>query len=483
MTQFGDRLMLIGGELVASEGGEWITSVNPATEQVIGRAPAGTAADVDRAYDAAAAAQPEWAAKSIWQRAGYLHKLAAAIRERGEEILQLEASDTGNTIKLLAGDIVISSAMLQYYAGLGTEIKGDTVPASGGQNIHFTLREPYGVTARIVPFNHPFMFEAAAIAAPIMAGNAVIIKTPETSPLSGGILAELCQEIFPPGIVNLVSGYGIPVGDRIARHPKIRRIGFTGSVGTALAIQRSAAETCIKHITLELGGKNAMIVCADADPDAVTKAAIGGMNFAWAGQSCGSVSRLMVHESIYDDVVERVAAKVSALKLGDPLDPTSEMGPVNNKAHYDRILSFMASAKQEGAKTVTGGDIPKGEQFERGFWVEPTVYGDVTMDMRVGKEEIFGPVISAIKWSKLDEVIAMANAVDYGLTGAVWTNDLQVAMTTARALETGLVWINGTQAHYVGTPFGGWKDSGLGREECVEELVSYTQSKAIHILL
>jgi len=483
MTQSGERLMLIGGKLVASAGGEWIDSINPANEEVIGRAPAAAAADIDRAVDAAASAQSAWAALSIWERAGYLHKLAAAYEAHAKDILTLEASDTGNTIGNLGGDIVIAAAQLRYFAGLATEMKGETVPASASRNIHFTLRQPYGVVARLVPFNHPFMFAAASIAAPLTAGNTVVVKTPETSPLSGGYLGQLCRDVLPPGVVNIVSGYGMPAGDRLVRHPQIRRIGFTGSVGTGLAIQRAAAEVAVKHVTLELGGKNAMIVFPDADADAVVKGAVEGMNFAWAGQSCGSVSRLMVHEDIHDDIVERLAARIAALKLGDPLDPTSDMGPVNNRRQYDRVLSFFASARADGARTVVGGNRPKGKLFERGFWVEPTVYDGVTMNMRVGCEEIFGPVISVIKWSKAKEAIGMANAVNVGLTGAVWTNDLAAAMNTARELETGYVWINGTQRHYVGMPFGGWKDSGLGNEECLDELLSYTQTKSVHVVL
>lgn len=480
--KFGDRLMYIGGQFVPGSDGQWIDSVNPGTEEVHGRVPVGTVADVNRAVEAAEVAQPGWAALSVWERRDLLRKLGAAMRARAAQILPLEAADTGNTISSLARDVEVAANYLDYFSGLGTEIKGDSVPASK-DGMHFSVREPYGVVARIVPFNHPFLFAAAHLAAPLMAGNAVIVKTPETSPLSGTLMGEICRDVLPPGVVNIVHGPGLPTGDALVRHPKIWRIGFTGSVPTGLAIQRSAAEVAVKHVSLELGGKNAMIVCADADPATVAGEAVRGMNFAWAGQSCGSNSRLLLHESLYDEVVARIVAQVSAIRVGDALDPASQMGPVNSAGHYRRVLSFVESARQDGAKLLTGGQRPPGADFRRGYWIQPTVYGEVTMDMRVAREEIFGPILSILKWRTQEEVIAMANATEYGLTAGVWTHDLKVAMAFVRALESGFVYVNTTARHFVGTPFGGWKNSGLGREECLGELLSYTQNKAVHIFV
>ncbi|MFQ5636299.1 MAG: aldehyde dehydrogenase family protein, partial [Gammaproteobacteria bacterium] len=321
------------------------------------------------------------------------------------------------------------------------------------------------------------------IAAPLIAGNAVVLKSPDQSPLSAKVVAEICDGILPSGIVNFVSGAGTVVGNAIVRHPQIPRIGFTGSAQTGMAIQRAAAEVAVKHVTLELGGKNPFIAFPDADPAAVATAAVEGMNFSWSGQSCGSTSRLMLHESIYDEVVERIADRVAAIRVGDPLDPRSDMGPVNSDLQQRRILDIIESAKQQGASLISGGGIPAGDRFERGFWVQPTVFGDVTMSMRVAREEIFGPVLSVLRWRDEEEVIAMANELDLGLTAAVWTGDLNIAMRTTRALECGLVWVNGTGRHYLGTGFSGWKNSGLGREECLEEALSYTQTKAVHIIL
>jgi aldehyde dehydrogenase (NAD+)/betaine-aldehyde dehydrogenase len=474
--------MYIDGQFVPGSDGQWIDSVNPGTEAVHGRVPVATVSDVNRAVNAAESAQPGWAALSVWERRDVLRKLGAAMHARAAEVLPLEAADTGNTISSLGRDVEVAANYLNFFSGLGTEIKGDSVPASK-DGLHFSIREPYGVVARILPFNHPFLFAAAHLAAPLMAGNAVVLKTPETSPLSGTVMGEICREVLPPGLVNIVHGPGLPTGDALVRHPKIWRIGFTGSVQTGLAIQRSAAEVAVKHVSLELGGKNAMIVCADADPATVAAEAVRGMNFAWAGQSCGSNSRLLLHESLYDEVVARIVAQVSVIRVGDALDPASQMGPVNSAGHYNRVLSFVESARQDGAKLLTGGERPPGADFRRGYWIQPTVYGDVTMNMRVAREEIFGPILSILKWRTQEEAIAMANATEYGLVSGVWTHDLKVAMSFVRALQSGFVYVNNTARHFVGTPFGGWKNSGLGREECLGELLSYTRNKAIHIFV
>mgnify|MGYP001033072919 CR=1 FL=1 len=480
-TRFGDRLMYIGGEFVPGSSGEWVESVNPGTEEVHGRVPVGTAADVNAAVLAAEKAQPAWAALDIRERRDRLRALAAAIVARGPDVLPMEAADTGNTIGSLGRDIGLAAGYLDMFSGLGTELKGESVPASAN-GMHFSIREPYGVVGRILPFNHPFLFAAAHLAAPLMAGNTVVLKTPETSPLSGTVLGEICHEVLPPGVVNVLHGPGLPTGDALVRHPLVRRIGFTGSVQTGLAIQRAAAEVAVKHVSLELGGKNPMIVCPDADPATVAAAAVAGMNFAWAGQSCGSNSRLMIHESLYEEVVDRVVDAVGRIRVGDALDPASQMGPLNSAAHYRRVLSFVESARADGARLLTGGRRPEGETFRRGYWLRPTVYA-VTMDMRVAREEVFGPILSILKWKTREEAIAMANATDYGLASGVWTRDLETTMTFARALQSGLVWINNTARHFVGMPFGGYKNSGLGREECLEELLSYTQNKAIHVFV
>ena len=288
-------MMLIDGKLVPSEAGEWLESINPANEETLGHVPQATAVDVNHAVTAAEAAHPAWAALEPKERAKLIRKLAQKLRDKTDEILRVEVVDTGNTITKMRADVATAGDTLDFYAGFATEIKGETIPASAN-NLHFTIREPYGVVGRIIPFNHPIKFAANALAAPLMAGNCVVLKPPETSPLSATMLGEICAEVLPKGVVNIVTGTGMPSGDALARHPNVKRIAFTGSVPTGRAIQRAAAEGGIKNVTLELGGKNPLIAFPDMDPDKIAAIAVAGMNFAWQGQSCGSTSRLLLHE-------------------------------------------------------------------------------------------------------------------------------------------------------------------------------------------
>ena len=474
--------MLIGGELVHSASGEFDYSINPATEETIGRCPRGTVDDVNRAVKAAEAAWPAWAALTPSARGAHMRAFGNALRERADEILHVEVADTGNTVTPMRGDVGMAIDSLDYYAGLAHELKGETIPATH-ENLHITLREPYGVVARIAPFNHPLMFAVARTAAVLAAGNAVIVKPPETSPLSAMILAEIAQKALPPGIFNIVTGDGRSVGDAIVRHPDIKRIAFIGSPATGRAIQRAAAETAVKHITLELGGKNPLIAFPDVDPDVIADAAVRGMNFSWQGQSCGSTSRLLLHADIYDAVLDRVVQRVRALKLGDPADPATGMGPVNSRVQYDKVLAFFASAVADRVRLMTGGKRPSGPAFAKGFWIEPTVYADVEPGMRLWQEEVFGPILSVGRWQKFDEAVEKANSTEYGLTGAVWTNNLRDALTMIRRIRSGHTWVNGCSSHFLGVPFGGMKNSGVGREEGIEEMFSYTESKTINIML
>ena len=475
-------LMLIDGELVESESGRRFATINPANEEELGTVPEGSAKDVGRAYDAAAAAQPAWAALSPAERGAYLRKLAEALHEQRERILVTEVMDTGNTIAKMRNDVGAAVSQLTYYSGLGYEVKGNTIPSTPG-NLHLTLREPYGVVGRIIPFNHPVMFAAAKLAPALMAGNTIIEKPSEQSPLSASIFGEICAEVLPPGVVNIITGFGKEAGDAIVRHPKIKRLAFIGSVPTGMAIQRSAAEVAVKNVTLELGGKNPMIVFPDADMEKAVPAAINGMNFAWQGQSCGSTSRLFLHADIHDGFLEDMLERINAMRLGDPLSEDSDMGPINNKGQYEKVLHYIEVGKEDGGRLAAGGKRPEGKGFEKGYWIEPTVFADMTPDMRLANEEVFGPVMSVFKWDDLDEVIAIANSVEYGLTGAVWSRDISTAISTARRIASGYIWINGVGAHYPAMPFGGYRNSGTGREEGIDELLSYTEEKAIHIML
>lgn len=476
------RAMLIDGELTDAASGQWIESVNPATEDVIGLVPAADAADVDRAAWAAKAAYPAWHALGIEGRAECLREYARRIQASAQALLDVEVADTGNTMAALRGDVNAASWGLNYYAGLGYELKGESIPATTPDNLHVTLREPYGIVGRIVPFNHPIMFATARTAAALMAGNAVIVKPPETSSLSATMLSEIARDVFPRGVMNIVTGTGRGAGDAIARHREIKRIAFIGSPQTARQIQRSAAEVCVKHISLELGGKNPLIVYPDADVDGAVDAAVCGMNFLWQGQSCGSTSRLLVHDSLYDRFVEGVVEHVKEIRIGDPRSPDSSMGPINSKAQYEKVLGYIDVAMQDGARLVFGGKRPVGSAYTRGYWVEPTVFADVTPDMRIAQEEVFGPILSIMRWSGAEQAITMANGVEYGLTASVWTRDLRTAMQAVRRLDAGYIWVNGVGTHFKGVPFGGYKNSGVGREEGIEEMLSYTETKAVNFL-
>ena len=473
--------MLIGGELVESKDGGWLESINPADETAIGRVPMGTAADMADAVAAGEKAQPAWAALSMAQRADYIHKLGDAILKRGDEIARIESLDTGNTLGPMKRDVRTAVDRMRFAAGLAYEIKGETIPSTPG-NIHMTIRQPYGVIGRIIPFNHPIGFAASRIAPAIISGNTMVVKPSEQSPLSASILGEICKEILPPGVVNIVTG-GRETGETLVRHPRVKRIAFIGQPASGMAIQRAAAETAVKHVTLELGGKNPLIAFEDSDLEKVAACSVGGMNFGWQGQSCGSMSRIILHESIHDRVVEKILERVRKIRIGHPLDPDTNMGPINNKAQYQKVLNYIDIAKTGGAKLLHGGGIPQGDPFKRGFWVEPTVFGDVTMSMRIAKEEVFGPVMSILKFKTEAEAIEMANGIDLGLTAAVWTNDINRALKVAQAVQAGYVWINGVGQHYRGVPYGGFKNSGVVREEGISELLSYTEEKVINIVL
>ena len=473
--------MLIDGKLVVSESGRWIDCIAPSSEEIIGRIPMASTKDVEAAVIAAEKAFPAWEKLGIDGRAKYLNQLADKLAECAEEVAAIEALDTGHTISRVRQDIEDSSYFLRFYAGLGWEIKGETIPSTT-QNLHMVIREPYGVVAKIVPFNHPVMF-SSRLAAPLIAGNTVILKAPREASLSICRFAQVCQGVLPPGVVNIITGSGTEAGDAIVRHPRIKRIGFIGSEQTGMSIQKAAAEGAVKMLTLELGGKNPMIVFPDADLKKAIPSVLGGMSFAWSGQSCGSLTRLFLHDSIYDKFLNELAPLVDNIKVGDPMDVSSGMGPIIHKEQYEKVLYYIKAGKEDGARLISGGEKPQGKQFEKGYWIRPTVFADVTPDMRIFKEEIFGPVLSVIRWSDIEETIKLANSLSLGLTGSVWSQNINTALTIARRIQSGTIWVNGVSAHFRAAPFGGYKNSGIGREESLSEILSYTEEKTINIIL
>ncbi|GLH76657.1 NAD/NADP-dependent betaine aldehyde dehydrogenase [Bradyrhizobium sp. SSBR45G] len=393
----------------------------------------------------------------------------------------IDALDCGNPYSATKHDALIAADTVEFFAGLVTEMKGESVPL-GPDAVNFTLREPLGVVARIYPFNHPLLFCASKLAAPLAAGNTIVLKPPEQAPLSTLRFVELVDGLLPPGVINMVPG-GRDVGAALVAHPKIAKIALTGSVATGRAVMRSGAEG-LKRVSLELGGKNALIAFPDAHIDRLVDGIIRGMNFHWcSGQSCGSTSRVFLHDSIHDEVVARVRARCEAIRQGVPTDPQSEMGAIISKTQFDRIMGFIDAARTEGAVLVTGGGRPPAPELANGYFIQPTVFSGVSQSMSIAREEIFGPVVSVLRWSDEASMLADVNAVDYGLTASIWTRDITNALRTARRVEAGYVWINNASMHYLGTPFGGRKQSGIGREECLDELLSFTDQKSVTVTL
>jgi acyl-CoA reductase-like NAD-dependent aldehyde dehydrogenase len=482
MTDIIEGRNLIDGKLVESESGGWKESLNPADETVVGRAVLGTREDMNRAIDAAMKAWPAWAERDVDERADILVEFSRRLEERYEELARIEVRDSGNTLKPTLHAMQEISKTIKFYAGLAPAMRGETIPATA-RHLHMTILEPYGVVGRIAAYNHPALFSVARTVAALAVGNAVVVKPPETSPLSVQVLGEVAREVFPAGVFNIVNGRGAEVGDALVRHPDVKRLALIGSVPTGCAIQRAAAEVAVKHVTLELGGKNPMIIFPDADPKKAATSAIKGMNFSWQGQSCGSNSRVLIHRDIYEEVVALITEQVAGLRLGDPLSLDTDMGPINNSRSYAHVTSFFDSEQTKGARLMTGGKRPEGAQFEKGYWAEPTVYADVRASMRLWREEVFGPIMALSPWNDYETMIEQANDTSYGLSAAIWTNDITNAIRTARRLRAGSIFVNGSNTHFVGMPWGGFKNSGIEREEGIEEMRSYLETKALNIML
>ncbi|WP_338664525.1 aldehyde dehydrogenase family protein [Pararoseomonas sp. SCSIO 73927] len=461
-------------------GGRMSESVSPATGKPLGQASVALAEDVDAAVAAAQAGFREWRRVPPLERAKILRRIAAVIREHGAELAMLDAADGGNPVTEMRSDADVAANLLEFHAGLVTEMKGHSVPM-GPDAVNFTMRQPYGVVARIVAFNHPFMFSAGRMAAPLAAGNAVIMKPPEQAPLSGLRLAELVGGLLPRGVFGLITG-GREAGEALAAHPGVAMVTLIGSVPTGRAVMRGAAER-LKPVLLELGGKNALIAFPDADPDEVAAGAVQGMNYTWCGQSCGSMSRVFLHDSIHDAVVERIRARIAHFRPGMPTDPATTMGAIVSRAQYDRVLGYIEAGRAEGARLLCGGGPPADPALRDGLFIEPTVFTGVRQSMRIASEEIFGPVQSVLRWTDEAAMLAEVNSVEYGLTCAIYTNDVRRAHRMAAEVEAGYVWINKVSTHFLGTPFGGWKQSGIGRDECLEELLFFTQEKNVHVNL
>lgn len=473
--------MLIGGSLVSAADGAVAASLSPITQDVLAEVPSAGAEDVDRAVRAAADAFDSWRDLGTAGRVRLMRRVIDVLRDNEEELGHLDAIDGGNPITAMRGDVQLGIGFLEYMLEWVSGLRGSTLEGAP-DHLHYTVHEPYGVVGRIIPYNHPLLFTTRALT-PLVVGNTVVVKAPDQTPLSPLRLGELLADVLPPGVFNVLTGTGAVAGDALVRHPNVRRIAFTGSPATGRAIQRSAAEVGVKAITLELGGKNPMIAYPDADLEVAARGAVRGMNFHWsAGQSCGSTSRLLVHEDIADELCARVVAAVREIRIGDPLDPATEMGTMVTQAHADRVMGFIERAVDGGARVLAGGNQPRILDRPASF-VSPTLLADVQPGDEIAQEEVFGPVLSILTWRDEDEVVRLANGVRYGLTASVFTSDIGRAHLVARQLDAGYIWVNTTSVHFPGVPFGGFKESGVGREEDPGELLSYLQPKAVNLAL
>jgi phenylacetaldehyde dehydrogenase len=479
------RRMLIDGKWVEAASGKTFTTVDPATEEPLAEVPAGDKEDVERAVRAARRAFEggPWRRMTPSERGRALWKLADLIEARTEEFAQLETLDNGKPISVArVADIPLVVDHFRYYAGWATKIEGETIPVStpGMRMLNYTLREPVGVVGQIIPWNFPLLMAAWKLGAALACGNTMVLKPAEQTPLSALRLGELLEEAgFPPGVVNIVTGFGETAGAAIAAHPDVDKVAFTGSTEVGHEIMRAASGN-LKRVSLELGGKSPNIVFADAD---LEQAAIGAASAIYFnhGQCCCAGSRLFIEQKAYDTVVPRLIEYSQKIKLGPGMDPATEMGPLVSSEQFSRVNSYLSAGTKEGAKVAAGGGRPK--EIIKGYFVAPTVFTDVRPDMKVIREEIFGPVVCAIPFKDVEEVAAAGNDTTYGLAAAVWTHDISKAHRLAETLKAGTVWINCYNMFDAASPFGGYKQSGFGREMGKAALELYTQIKSVWVNL
>lgn len=471
--------LFINGDFVDAAGGQTLQVLNPHDNSVITEIAEGREADIDRAVAAATAAFPAWRDLGASDRGLLLLRLADKIEENREELARLEATDTGHPIRdCLNLDVPRTVLCFRYFGGMADKLEGSVIPVDAGF-LNYLQREPIGVVGQIVPWNFPLMFTSWKMAPALAAGNTVVLKPAEITPLSTLRIADLMREVgFPPGVVNIVPGYGQTAGQRLAEHPDVGKIAFTGSTATGRKIVEASAGN-LKKVQLELGGKGPNIVFADANiPMAVGGSAFG--IFHNQGQACIAGSRLILHEKIADQFLDKFIGLAKSIKLGDPLDPSTEMGPLTSKLHQERVISYVKIAQQEGAAILTGGKVPDDPALADGCYVEPTVVR-AQPDDRVCQEEVFGPFVSVNTFSDDDEALAIANGTAYGLGSGFWTSDLTRAHLMAKNIHAGMVWINTYKRVHPASPFGGVGQSGYGREMGFDVMREYTQPKSVWV--
>lgn len=479
-VKIGQTKLLINNEWVESISGKRFETINPATGEVICNVSEADAADVDKAVVAAKNAfhNGEWSRMSATRRGELLYKLADLIEQNIDDLARLETLDNGKPLTLSYGDLNLVLRCYRYYAGWADKVQGKTIPINGDY-FCYTRHEPIGVVGQIIPWNFPLLMQAWKLAPALATGNVVVMKTAEQTPLSALRVGELIVEAgFPPGVVNILSGYGPTAGAAISRHMDVDKLAFTGSTEVGHMVMEAAAKSNLKRVTLELGGKSPNIVFADADMDAAIEGAHHSLFFN-QGQCCNAGSRLFVEEKCYDEFVAKSVEKARNRSVGDPFDSNTQQGPQVDQDQFDKVMSYIESGMRDGASMKCGGH----RVGDKGFFIEPTVFADVKNDMKIAQEEIFGPVMSIIKFKGIDEVIHLANTTMYGLAAGVWTQDITKAHAIANNVRAGTVWINCYHVFDAAAPFGGFKQSGMGRELGEYCLEHYTEVKTVTVKL
>ena len=469
--------LLIANRWVASESGKTFATINPSTGEEICEVAEAGAADVEQAVRAARLAfeHGPWRSMRPSERGRLLYRLADLIESNGDELARLESLDNGKPVSVAkAVDVTKTVACYRYFGGWSDKVHGKTIPIDG-DFLCYTRHEPIGVVGQIIPWNFPMLMMAWKLAPALATGNTAILKPAEQTPLSALRIGELIMEAgFPEGVVNVLPGFGPTAGAAIASHMDVDKVAFTGSTEVGHLIMEAAAKSNLKPVTLELGGKSPNIIFADVDLDEAVEGAHMGL-FSNQGQSCCAGSRVFVEETIYNEFVERSIARASRRIVGDPFDPRTELGPLVDQTQFDRVMGYIESGRSAGAKLACGGN----RIGKRGYFIQPTVFADVQDDMQIAREEIFGPVMSVISFKSLDEVISRANRTKYGLAAAVWTRDMKKALAVANGVRAGTVWVNCYNVMDTRSPFGGFKQSGIGRELGEYGLQQYTQVKAV----